>query len=396
MSLKEERNSSISMGAMGSRGHAALRSSVKYPDKTCRLLYLVGQLRLGGLERQLYYLLANLDHARYKPAAVVWNLNPTDKYYWDIKGLKIPLYGFPPDWSPLSKLLAFRALARQLAPEVIHSYGFHTNFAAYYGAWGTRTLAIGSLRSDIAYAKAKGGMIRGALNSRWPSYHISNSSACAEAASRNGYLFGPKYFSVVRNGLDLNCFRVSNDPSGLRNYVAAVGSLFPVKRWDRLLRIVQKVMSVVGGDVRFRIAGDGPLRPTLEKLAKDLGVVQVVDFQGAIQDVAAFLKGAKFLVHTSESEGCPNVVMEAMACGLPVVAMEAGDIRYLVEEGKTGFVVCQEDETTFVERVFQLLGDDELCHKMGLAARKKAEQEFGLGRFVEEALGAYRAAGWQG
>jgi glycosyltransferase involved in cell wall biosynthesis len=181
----------------------------------------------------------------------------------------------------------------------------------------------------------------------------------------------------------------------MRNYVAAVGSLFPIKRWDRLLRVIKKLKTAGTDEVRFRIAGDGPLRPTLEKLAKDLGIIHVVDFQGAIQDVAAFLKGAKFLVHTSESEGCPNVVMEAMACGLPVVAMEAGDIQYLVEEGKTGFLVQQGDESTFVQRVFQLLGSNELCSRMGLAARRKAEREFELNRLVSETLAVYKAAGWR-
>jgi glycosyltransferase involved in cell wall biosynthesis len=130
-------------------------------------------------------------------------------------------------------------------------------------------------------------------------------------------------------------------------------------------------------------------------MARELGISSCVSFVGENHDISAFLKEAQFLVHTSESEGCPNAVMEAMACGLPVVAMEAGDIPYLVEEGKTGFVVCQEDETTFVQRVFQLLDDDELCCRMGLAARKKAEREFGLVRLVEETLAIYRAAGWQ-
>jgi glycosyltransferase involved in cell wall biosynthesis len=108
-----------------------------------------------------------------------------------------------------------------------------------------------------------------------------------------------------------------------------------------------------------------------------------------------FLRGAKFLVHTSESEGCPNAVMEAMACGLPVVAMEAGDIPYLVEEGKTGFVVRQGDETTFVERIFQLVKDHELCFRMGLAARAQAERNFRLERLVSETLAVYKAAGWK-
>jgi glycosyltransferase involved in cell wall biosynthesis len=361
----------------------------------CRLLYLVGQLRLGGLERQFYYLLANLDHARYQPAVVVWNVNLSDKYYRDIEALKIPIYGFPAEWSPLSKLRAFRALARQVSPEVIHSYGFHTNFAAYYAAWGTRALAIGSLRSEFTTAKKVGGFLRGALNARWPAWHISNSSKSAEAARRNSGLFVPKHFSVVRNALDLNSFCGLNDRSETKTYVAAVGSLFPVKRWDRLLRVVQKVKSLGAEGVRIRIAGDGPLLPILKNLATDLGISRDVEFKGAIQDMPTFLRRAKFLVHTSESEGCPNAVMEAMACGLPVVAMEAGDIPYLVEEGRTGFVVPQGEETTFAERICQLLRDDELCMSMGMAAQRKAEREFRLERLVSETLAVYKAAGWK-
>ncbi|MEP6958917.1 MAG: glycosyltransferase, partial [Nitrospirota bacterium] len=325
--------------AMGSVQNIASHPLQSLGPNPCRLLYVVGQLRLGGLERQLYYLLANLDHARYQPAVVVWNFNPSDKYYWDIKALKIPIYGFPAEWSPLSKLRAFRALARQVTPEVIHSYGFHTNFAAYYAARGTRALAIGSLRGDFARAKVEGGIIRGALNARWPFSHISNSMTSADAVHHHSGPFVLRQVFVVRNGLDLNRFSCSNGTPGMKDYIAAVGSLVPVKRWGRLLRVVQKVKSVGAGDVCLRIAGDGPLRPVLEKLAKDLGISQDVDFLGATHDVPSFLRGAKFLAHTSESEGCPNAVMEAMACGLPVVAMETGDIPYLVEEGRTGFVV---------------------------------------------------------
>ena len=71
--------------------------------------------------------------------------------------------------------------------------------------------------------------------------------------------------------------------------------------------------------------------------------------------------------------------MEAMACGLPVVAMDAGDIPYLVEEGRTGFVVRQGEEATFVKRISQLIADDQLCLRMGSAARAKAEREFKAG-----------------
>ena len=383
-------------GAMVSYASGDQRSDQLHMSTRSRLLYVVGQLGLGGLERQLYYLLANLDHARYRPGVIVWNLNLDDKYYRDIKWLGVPIYGFPTEWHPLAKLKAVRAVARQLEPEIIHSCGFHTNFAAYYAAWGTGALAIGSLRGDFVRARREGGAFRGALNARWPVCHISNSVTSAGVANRASGLFTPKRIFVVRNALDLKCFKCPSGISRKGDYVAAVGSLLPVKRWDRLLRAIRKIMDAGRKDVHVQIAGDGPLRPVLENLAGDLGVSENVQFKGAINDVSAFLDGAKFLVHTSESEGCPNVVMEAMACGLPVVAMEAGDIPCLVVDGKTGFVVSQGDEATFVRRVSELLGDDELCLCMGLAASEKAKREFTIERLVSETLAVYRAAGWRG
>jgi len=358
-------------------------------------LYVVGQLRLGGLERQLYYLLANLDHERYRPTVFVWNLDPNDRYYHDIKALNIPIYGFPGEWSSLSKLRGFRTLARKMVPEVIHSYSFFTNFAAYYAAWGTHAVPIGSIRGDFVRAKAESGLIRGALNARLPRYHISNSQKSADAAQCVSRLFAPRRIFVVRNGLDIRAFACMDDAPGKRHYIAAVGSLFPVKRWDRLLRAIQGVKKSMTGEIHFRIAGDGPLRLVLEKQVEDLGISEIVEFLGAIHDIPAFLRKAKFLVHTSESEGCPNVVMEAMACGRAIVAMDAGDIPYLVEDGKTGFVVQQGDEAALVERISHLLQDDKQWLLMGLAARQKAEREFGVERLVSDTLDAYRAAGWK-
>lgn len=75
-----------------------------------RLLYVVGQLRLGGQERQLCYLVANLNRTRYQPAVVVWSFNLNEKYHRDIEALNIPIYGFPPEWSPWSKLRVLRTL----------------------------------------------------------------------------------------------------------------------------------------------------------------------------------------------------------------------------------------------------------------------------------------------
>ncbi len=362
----------------------------------CRLLYVVGQLALGGLERQLYYLLATLQRGGYRPALVAWNLNRDEKYYQEISALRVPIYGLPSGGSPLLKLRALRDLVQTLTPEIIHSYGFHTNFAAYYAASGTRAVAVGSLRSDFATARKVGGRLRGALNARWPSYHISNSLACMNAAKRSSTFFIPKQFAVVRNGLDLNAFRSIESESKEEAYAVGVGSLLQVKRWDRVLRAIREVNHGRGGHVRFRLAGDGPLRSFLVREATSLGLSETVELLGAVHDVPSLLRGAQFMVHASESEGCPNVVMEAMACGLPVIAMDAGDISCLVEHGLTGFVIPQGDESALADRIAQLSTDMPLRRRLGKAARAKAEREFNLDRLMLQTLDAYREAGWNG
>src|SRR5436189_1144024 len=97
----------------------------------CHLLYLVGELHTGGLERQLFYLLKAMDRKRYRPAVAVWNYRADDLHVAPIRALDVPLYGFPTEWPSSVKLKAFRRLVRELAPEVVHASTFYINFAAY-------------------------------------------------------------------------------------------------------------------------------------------------------------------------------------------------------------------------------------------------------------------------
>jgi len=360
----------------------------------CRLLYLIGQLRAGGSERQLCYLLQGIDRERYPSAVAVWNYCEDDVYVSQLRGLGVPLYPLPKVSSGFAKLRAFRSLVLQLRPEVVHSCSFYTNVGAYGSVWGTRILGLGSMRSDIENDKQRLGPWLGRLAARWPRHQIWNSSVAADKARRSRTIFKPASLWVIRNGLDLKSFPHSSLPSGAKSHILAIGSLIAEKRWDRLLTAVWQLKQR-GLYFRLRLVGDGPLRDALCQQVKKLNLGDRVELVGYLDNVSKALRDATFLAHSADIEGCPNVVMEAMACGRAVVATDAGDVPLLVEDGKTGFVVHCGDDELFVERLATLITDPNLCRRMGEAGRAKAQEAFTLSRLITETFSAYRAAGWK-
>ena len=145
---------------------------------SCRFLYLVGQLSPGGLEQQLCCLLEGMDRERYRPAVAVWNPSEADVHVPRIRALNVPVHSFP-NMASSTKLRAFRRLVGDLRPEVVHSYTFFTNVAAYWGVRGTRAVAVGSVRCDFTLAKKDSGRWLGRLSARWPRDQIYNNSSAA-------------------------------------------------------------------------------------------------------------------------------------------------------------------------------------------------------------------------
>lgn len=361
----------------------------------CRILYVVGQLGPGGgLERQLWFLLKNMDRSRIQPQVVVWSFCEGHTYVPKIRSLGVQLHFFSNNLSAAAKLKAFRRLVWELKPEVVHSYSFYTNFAAWWATLNTKRIGVGSIRNNFVTDIHGAGRILGRLSARWPVAQICNSSAAVKMVEQSKGLFKPADLYVVRNRLDINEFKPS-PVFPITPLVLAVGRLSPEKCWHRLLRVVAMAK---GRGLHFsvRLAGEGPQLEELETHARNLGVDKTIEFLGFGEGIAALLAEAMFLIHTADAEGCPNVVMEAMACGRAVVATDAGDVPFLVEDGKTGFVVRRGDDATLADRMVTLLTDRELCRRMGEAGRTKAEREFGLTHLVSETLAAYRSAGWKG
>jgi glycosyltransferase involved in cell wall biosynthesis len=130
-------------------------------------------------------------------------------------------------------------------------------------------------------------------------------------------------------------------------------------------------------DVRAMIVGEGTERAALEAMAGALGLLPgTVEFLGRRDDIATVLRTADALVVTSDHEGFPNVILEAMAAGLPVVTTPAGDAARIVEDGTTGYVIGFEETETMADRLVQLLGDPGRRGTLGLAGRRAVEAQY--------------------
>lgn len=187
---------------------------------------------------------------------------------------------------------------------------------------------------------------------------------------------------VIPNGVDSDRFAPLPDDTGLRRelslsptapIVGIVAALRPEKNHELFLEVARQVRSRVA-EARFLIVGDGPQRESLEQLARDLGVSEVVRFLGSRDDVPRILGSVDVFALTSHNEANPVSILEAMSVGKPVVSTDVGSIRESVLEGVTGFLVSSGDAVKFAERVIWLLENPLSAREMGAAGRKRALQ----------------------
>lgn len=154
----------------------------------------------------------------------------------------------------------------------------------------------------------------------------------------------------------------------------SIGRLSKEKNWKFLLRAAARAMQKYPA-LRVVLLGDGPERTNLEQFTRDLGIRSKVDFIGFVdyEEVPDYLDAADFFGFASTSETQGLVTMEAMAAGLPVVAVDASGTRDIVQDGVHGFLVDQDIEA-FAQAIDQLLSNRNLYHDFQRAASAQAKK----------------------
>ncbi|MBI4450096.1 glycosyltransferase family 4 protein [Candidatus Uhrbacteria bacterium] len=166
-----------------------------------------------------------------------------------------------------------------------------------------------------------------------------------------------------------------------------VGRLVPKKR----VAVILDAVARLGGDAVLCIIGDGPLRASLEARAQELGVVERVWFLGHQADVRPAYHAADVLVLPSENEGMPNVLVEAMSCGVPVIGTAIPSIRALVDDGVSGLLVPLDDEVALADALRRILSNQIFAQTLATAGRERVRARYTLPAIAEAYARVYHA-----
>ncbi|HWP02923.1 MAG TPA: glycosyltransferase, partial [Gemmatimonadaceae bacterium] len=156
--------------------------------------------------------------------------------------------------------------------------------------------------------------------------------------------------------------------------------------------LVQRVPRQLQETMRLVIVGGGPERSTLERLATDLGIAERVCFAGAIAHTPALPSLFDVVALSSESEGFPNAVVEAMAAARPVVATAVGGVVDAVEHGVTGLLVPPRSPEAMAEALRAILTQPDQARRMGIAAQQRARERYHVRQVVPRLEEVYLSA----
>lgn len=353
------------------------------------LAFVVTGLAYGGAETQLVRLALRLKARGWEVSVV--SMTPPRAYVEELEKAGISVHSLEihrklPDPRPVLRLARF---IRSLEPDIVHSFMVHANLLARL----IRPVVSVPVLICSARSTYEGGRFRELL------YRLSDSlcdltTQVSQAGLERYIRVGAVPENKIRyipNGIDADLF--SPDPEARKHMRGeleiesafvwvAVGRFDPPKDYPNMLRAFSRV-NQDNQDTLLIIVGDGPLRPGIEELAQDLGLKDCVRFLGIRRDIPELMNAADGYVISSSWEGMPNVLLEASATGLPIVATDVGGNREVVKDGETGFLVPPKDPEALARAMLNLMdisGEDR--KQMGEAGRKYIEARYSLDRVV--------------
>ncbi len=362
-----------------------------FPERL-RVALLTGALNQGGAEKQLVYIARAL--AGVGVDVRIYSLTRGEYHEVSLQAI-----GLKPIWvgrfaNPMLRLGILAGELWRFQPHVIQSVHPFVNLYVSLTGRLFRAISLGAIQSSLRLTREVHGAWTRWLISTPTAVLVNSQSAMQELTESN--CIHPQRLFLLSNAIETSDFdglissQDSSRAAPLQTCKAIfVARLIPVKRLDRFLyalgRARQQHPALEGV-----VVGDGPERNAMEKLAAEIGLLpHKVTFLGERHDVPILLSQSDMLIFCSDDEGLPNVLLEAMAAGLPVITTPAGDAGFVVQDGVTGYVVPFDDSNMMAERMVRLAKSPSLRRKLGEAGRRRAAN-YDFERLSDRLLWVYR------
>lgn len=340
--------------------------------------FIIGQLSLGGSEKQLFLLINELIKLGWKISVITLNVGKDEFWEKPLRELGVTFYLIPGSRLKVRRLLGIiKALGRE-RPHIVHSWSSYANFYAAAGGWfADIPVRLGSERGNPIYSKRLSGKLIYCLSFIGLDALIVNSEPAIVSLKKEN----PNLKIVcIPNGVNIDQdLLTKKDARHFLNIsddciiIAGIGSLLTNKNFGYLIKIFKRIY-FSNPLTKLILIGDGPDRDDLMKQADQELPPGRFQFLGALEDAYRYMKAIDVLCVPSIQEGMPNVVMEALAAGIPVIANEVGSIPLLIRNGENGYTVQPGDEENFVLVLLKLVENSVLRKKMGKFGKKSMEE----------------------
>jgi glycosyltransferase involved in cell wall biosynthesis len=375
-----------------------------------RIALVIARLNVGGPATHVIELAAGLPRDQFEVRLIAGREGPGEAgmhYLADQMGVKPEILPqLSPRLGPADALafLRLRAIFRDWKPDVVHT---HTAKAGGVGRTAARSAGVPAVVHTF-----HGHVLRGYFSPPVEFFFRSLERMLARITDRIvtlspalkadlvGMGIAPAgKIDVVPLGMNLDPLRkCSSRRTELRSelgiqtgdpLIGIVGRMVPIKN-HRLFLTAARSMVDSGNPAHFALIGDGELRDSLQALADELGISRRVHFVGWKQDMVPVYAALDVLALTSDNEGTPVTVIEAMAAGVPVVATAVGGVPDVIRDGETGWLVPPGDVPALSRAWLEALRRDAKVENVIVSARREVLERFGQERMISTMADLYR------
>ena len=356
--------------------------------KKIKVVHIVPMLSPGGAERVAVHIVRGLNRERYEPVVISYTgrLDCELDRLLDEAGIKVRYLGKRPGFD-YRMYYRLPPVLRECQPDIVHTHLHVLRYALPFLL--LKNAPVLHTVHNLAAREIETGM-------RWMQGYALNHgvvpvAVAEEVAISLERLYGVPRCRVITNGIPTQSYagpQTSREEWRAREGFGPDDVLFvcvarfaPQKNHELLLKAFAQGPAV-DPKAHLVLVGDGVLRDKLQAEAKTLCIAHQVHFLGLRADIPDILGAMDVFVLSSDWEGNPLSVMEAMASGLPIVSTAAGGVPDMFEHGKEGFVVATGDTAAFSQCMSILFQDEEARASLGMAAERRAKEKYDVSTMV--------------